>query len=124
LIKAFKNIIKTFINALILVSFCVTGFAQIKSIGIPNIVNYTKQEYSASTQNWSISEDKRGIMFFGNNDGVLEFDGVHWKLLQMPNSSVVRAITTDKKGTIYVGAFSEFGFLKASSNGKLNYILV
>jgi len=122
LISPFKNTIKRFLSTLTLSLISLISLSQIKSIGIPNIVNFPKQEYNASTQNWAIAEDKRGIMYFGNNDGVLEFDGVHWKLLQMPNSSVVRSITTDKQGTIYVGAFNEFGYLKGSSKGKLIYV--
>lgn len=100
----------------------VHGNAQIKSIGVPNIVNYTGKDYNASTQNWAATQDKRGVIYFGNNDGLLEFDGVNWRLIQMPNTSVVRSIAKDRYGTIYVGAFGEFGYLKADDNGLLNYV--
>ncbi|OFX90011.1 MAG: hypothetical protein A2W99_08360 [Bacteroidetes bacterium GWF2_33_16] len=108
---------------LILFSFIIlNGNSQIKSIGIPNITNFSRQDYNASTQNWAALQDKRGILYFGNNEGLLEFDGVHWRLIQMPNTSAVRSICTDKSGTIYVGAFGEFGYLKTGENGKLKYI--
>ena len=49
--------------------------AQIKNIGLPFNKNYDKQTYNAGTQNWDITQDDRGFMFFANNDGILEFDG-------------------------------------------------
>ena len=74
---------------LLLIGYC--SKSQIKSIGIPDIENYSRKDYNASTQNWAIGQDKRGVLFFGNNDGLLEFDGVNWKSIQMPNNSVVRS---------------------------------
>ncbi|MGC9375923.1 MAG: hypothetical protein ACP5DQ_12905, partial [Bacteroidales bacterium] len=105
---------------LLLISYC--SKSQIKSIGIPDIENYSRKDYNASTQNWAIVQDKRGVLFFGNNDGLLEFDGVNWKLIQMPNNSVVRSLAIDDSCKIYVGAFNEFGYLQATENGKLEYV--
>jgi ligand-binding sensor domain-containing protein/DNA-binding CsgD family transcriptional regulator len=101
---------------------CFHSKTQIKSIGIPGIVNYSKKDYNASTQNWAIVQDKRGVLFFGNNDGLLEFDGVNWRSMQMPNNSVVRSLAIDDNGKIYVGAFNEFGYLQATKNGELNFV--
>ena len=73
---------------------------------------YTPKEYVASPQNWSVAQDRRGVMYFGNSDGVLEFDGVTWKVTPVPNRSIVRSVAVDERGTIYVGAQGDFGFLK------------
>ncbi len=116
------KIIRTFSLILIFVFIAIAGKTQIKSIGTPHIRNYTQREYNASTQNWAAMQDKRGILYFANNNGLLEFDGVHWRLLQMPNTSVVRSIATDKSGTIYIGAFGEFGYLKPTDNGEFQYV--
>lgn len=40
------------------------------------IRNFTKNEYNAESQNWSIVQDTRGFVYFANNAGLLEFDGV------------------------------------------------
>ena len=117
MLRPFKHIF--LIIFLSIVTFNV--FSQIKSVGIPSIENFTRQDYHASTQNWATVQDKRGVMYFGNNDGLLEFDGVGWRLIQMPNTSVVRSLAVDESGNIYVGAFNEFGMLKATSNGSLEY---
>lgn len=121
LIKLIKNISKKILFFICFIFICTHSKAQIKSIGIPNIINFSRKDYNASTQNWAIVQDKRGVLFFGNNDGLLEFDGVNWKSLQMPNNSVVRSLAIDDNGKIYVGAFNEFGFLQATKNGKLDY---
>ncbi len=98
-------------------------FAQtINDPGSPFIRNYPPKEYKGSSQNWTIIQDGRGVMYFGNNHGVLEFDGREWKLIEVSNSSVVRSLAKDRNGTIYVGASGEFGFLASDSIGKLKYI--
>jgi len=94
---------------------------QIKSIGIPFIRNYEKSVYKAATQNWCIVQDSRGIMYFGNNDGVLEFDGKNWNLYAIPNRSIVRSIAIDKNQTIWVGGDNEFGYLALDKQGKYYY---
>src|SRR5215218_7667989 len=44
------------------------------TIGIPGIVNYSKQTYNAGSQNWGIAQDKKGIIYFANSQGLLTFD--------------------------------------------------
>ncbi|MBI5473429.1 MAG: hypothetical protein HY961_13875 [Ignavibacteriae bacterium] len=72
-------------------------------------------------QNWSIVQDARGVMYFATNDGVLEFDGVSWRLLPAPNGSVVRCVGISNEGRVYAGAQNEFGFLAPDSSGRMTY---
>jgi len=91
-------------------------------IGIPFLSNYTPKEYNGSAQNWSILQDKRGVMYFGNGDtGVLEFDGVEWRPITTSNNSTVRALAMGSNDTIYVGAVGEFGYLAPDPLGNLQY---
>ncbi|MGH7602060.1 MAG: hypothetical protein ACREOI_37325, partial [bacterium] len=39
--------------------------------GLPFIRNYGPKEYGAHAQNWTILQDERGVMYFGNGIGVL-----------------------------------------------------
>jgi len=106
----------------VLIFFCFVGQSQINQYGIPFITNYTPQEYGASEQNWSIVQDHRGVMYFGNTDnGVIEYDGVHWRKIPIDNNSIVRSLAIDKDGVIYVGAQGEFGYLKPNISGRLIY---
>jgi len=87
-----------------------TFAADIKSMGVPYIENYPKATYAAGNQNWSIAKDKNGVMYYGNAEGLLTFDGKYWQKYQMPNRQIVRSVATDNNGKIYTGGFGEFGY--------------
>ena len=89
--------------------------------GTPFIRNYSPKEYSASSGNWAIAQDQRGIMYFGNAEGVLEYDGNNWRLIPVSNNSLVRSIAIDSNGIVYVGAVGEFGFLSPNEKGLMTY---
>lgn len=95
-------------------------FCQIP-LGTPFIKNYTQKQYKASTDNWSIVQNKKGIMYFGNASGVLEYDGNNWNLIPVSNASLVRSLAIDSSGIIYVGSVGEIGFLSPDNNGALIY---
>lgn len=105
---------------LFLLSTFVSG--QVNEHGIPFIRNFDPLEYNASEQNWSMVQDNRGVMYFGNNDrGVLEFDGQNWRNIPVPNNSPVRSLAIDDSGTIFVGAIGEIGYLEPDATGLLDY---
>ena len=101
--------------------FMVSVSAKIKRIGVPFIQNFAKSQYLAGNQNWSVTRDENGIMYFGNADGLLSFDGRYWQLYHMPHRLIVRCVTADQKGKIYTGAFGEFGFWETNSKGIFTY---
>ena len=83
--------------------------------------NYTKRDYNASTQNWDIVQDENNIMYFANNLGVLQYDGINWELIEMPNKSVVRSLLCLNGDSIMAGAYSEFGIIYPNKFGELVY---
>ncbi|MDX2245177.1 MAG: ATP-binding protein [Bacteroidia bacterium] len=89
--------------------------------GAPYIRNYKSREYQASSANYAIAQDGRGIMYFGNYRGVLEYDGTSWRLITVENHTMVRSLATDDAGQVYVGALGEFGYLAPDSLGTLRY---
>jgi len=93
----------------------------IKSVGVPYVQNYTKAMYQSGNQNWSITRDEHGIMYFGNAQGLLAFDGKYWQQHHMPNGLIVRSVSADGKGKIYVGAYGEFGYWADDNKGVLKY---
>lgn len=94
---------------------------QVKNKGIPEIRNFKHKHYNAATQNWAVVQDDNGIMYFGNNDGVLIFDGATWEVIELPNKSIVRSLCVDKNNRVYVGAFNELGYLGQNKLGKIVY---
>ena len=97
------------------------AFSQVKTIGIPFIRNYSRKDYNAGMQNWAATQDNRGVMYFGNNNGILEYDGQTWQIYGIPNHSIVRSLACDTNGTVYAGAFNEFGYLYPDNRGQLQY---
>ncbi|PWK77882.1 YXYXY domain-containing protein [Mucilaginibacter oryzae] len=93
----------------------------IKSIGVPYVQNYTKAIYQSGNQNWSVTCDEHGIMYFGNAAGLLAFDGKYWQHHAMPNGLIVRAVSADGRGKIYAGGYGEFGYWQNDSKGFLKY---
>ncbi len=85
---------------------------------LPAIRHFAPQTYEAQNQNWAIAQGSNLHMYFGNNDGLLEFDGVHWRKHPMP--SVVRAVATGSDGKVYIGCFGEFGYFERVG-GKFGY---
>ena len=106
---------------LLLLTFYTANATDIKSIGVPYVQNYTKALYQSGNQNWSITEDEHGVMYFGNADGLLSYDGRYWQLHQMPHELIVRAVAADGKGKIYAGGFGEFGYWDNNNKGRLSY---
>lgn len=94
--------------------------SDIQSIGVPYVQNYPKSSYLSGNQNWSIAKDKNGLMYFGNAEGLLTYDGKYWQQYKMPNRQIVRSVATSDDGTIYTGSFGEFGYW-SYKNKQLTY---
>jgi len=75
----------------------------------PLVRYFSRSTYKAGTQNWAIAMDKNGLVYFGNNKGLLEYDGDKWRLYPLPNRTIVRSIDIDSLGNIYVGGQNEIG---------------
>lgn len=91
-----------------------------EQIGRPLITNYSYQDYEESPINWWAIEDKDGVMYIANNNGVLQYDGVNWKLIDIDDRGA-RCMVQDDKGTIFVGSGGDFGYLEPDAKGELKY---
>jgi hypothetical protein len=84
--------------------------------------NFSPQEYGAKKQNWSIVQDNRGLMYFANSAGVLEFDSVEWRLIPLPGGGGANALARDPvNGRIHVGGEKEIGYLEVDEKGVMQY---
>ncbi len=91
-------------------------------MGTPFIRNYDHKEYKEHEQNWAVTQDHRGIMYFGNTHGILEYDGVQWRFIATTTPDIVRSLAVDKNGVVYVGGHNYFGYLQADSIGQMKFI--
>ncbi|MCP5102853.1 MAG: hypothetical protein GY950_05725, partial [bacterium] len=90
--------------------------------GFKYIRNYSRKEYDHRPQNWSIVQDENGIIYVGNHGGLLQYDGVSWRLLRIPNWNVLSLAVHEKTGTLCIGGSDEIGLLDVDSNGSLKYV--
>ena len=93
-----------------------------QEVGLPVIRNFSAEEHGGFVQNWDIVQDERGIIYVANNQGVLEYDGVNWRLIPVKGAELVRSLAIDASGTVFVGCNNELGYLKADDRGDLHYV--
>ncbi|MGM0621417.1 MAG: hypothetical protein ACQETJ_10260, partial [Bacteroidota bacterium] len=86
-----------------------------------NIKNFSKKEYQAANQNWSVDASPNGFMYFANHAGLLEFDGTSWALYRLPNQTILRSVRVFNDSIIFTGGYREIGYWQADREGKLNY---
>ena len=62
-------------------------YAQVQSEkGLPFIINYSAKTYNALPQIWSVQEDESGMMYFGIQNYLLEYDGIKWRKITIENN--------------------------------------
>ncbi|GAB59463.1 hybrid sensor histidine kinase/response regulator [Rheinheimera nanhaiensis] len=90
--------------------------------GTPLLANFKPKDYNGGTQNWAVVQDQRGLLYVGNNVGVLEYDGASWRMIPTRNKAVVRSLAPAADGRIYVGSKGEIGYLDTSSSTGSQYV--
>ena len=91
------------------------------TLGLPAIKNYTNIDYHAGIEIWDIAQDKNGILYFSNDNGLLTFDGSYWNIYTLPNKAPIKSVAIDHSGRIYVGGQDEVGYFFPDQHGVLRY---
>jgi signal transduction histidine kinase len=106
----------------LLFTFYIPLFGQMNlATGIPEIRNYAPSDYDAHGQNWCVVQDERGLVYFGNGNGLLEFDGNTWRLVKTLKNVVVHSLAVANDGRILYGSFDEFGYIFPDKTGDWKY---
>jgi signal transduction histidine kinase/DNA-binding response OmpR family regulator len=96
--------------------------ANAPEIGVPVFQSHSFKEFKGFGQVWTIAQDKRGIMYFGNSGGdLLEYDGSTWRKIST-NMTVVRSLAMDDSGKVWVGGNGSFGYLAPDAKGTTQYM--
>lgn len=119
-----KNRLCTYFWGLLLIAFGINQIPQLSAQGIgkPILRNFKPREYQASSANYMAVQDYRGIMYFANFLGLMEYDGASWRLIDIPSQSAVRSLATDSTGKVYLGGVGDFGYLEPDSQGKMIFV--
>ena len=117
----------TIVRLLIMAIYWVSYLPSVAQVGSLFIQNYSADELSTkfdafSPQIWASVQDDRGVMYFANLSGLLEYDGVNWRIIAGTMRKPISALAKADNGKIYVGSKDDFGFLKSDSTGNYAYI--
>ena len=109
-------------NKIIYILFFLLSFCnlEVNAQFSPYFKNYSIADYNAGNQNWGLSKSDNSQLFVANNQGLLTFDGITWKLDEMPNKTTIRSVL-HKEDKIYVGSYEEFGYWQKDNRGFLIY---
>ena len=77
---------------------------------------YAIESDGAHRQSWDLAQAPDGTLYAANTNGVLEFDGDAWRLVQT-GADVVRTVLAASDGRVYVGSSKGLGVLESDSAG-------
>jgi serine phosphatase RsbU (regulator of sigma subunit) len=118
-----KELMKKFFLLFFFVFTLIDLTGQVNKSGVPFIKNYSTQITQGSEQNWCITKDKFGNLYFGSQErGVLRYDGTKWTNINIRNNPRIYSLASSESGIVYVGAAFEFGYLQPDKNGSTEYI--
>ncbi|MEX0686831.1 MAG: hypothetical protein WD267_10430 [Balneolales bacterium] len=115
-------------NALFIVVFillyCTTATARdsTNTTSSELIENFSMTDLFDNEQVYTIASDNRGITYFGISNGIIEFDGVEWRVIEVPNNQAITALEVDNSGRIYAAGEGEFGYLIVDDLGNTDYM--
>lgn len=84
-------------------------------IGYPFFYNITPSENGYGSNNFSLAQDSRGVMYVGNFNGIVEYDGVEWNRIKLSGNPILKA---DNYGRVYCGGYNELGYLLPNDRGR------
>lgn len=82
----------------------------------PFITTFSSRNYNASQSNWQIIQDRHGIIFSANFEGLLTNYSNSWR--STPIDGLLSAYV-DPDNRIYYGTINDFGYFGTSKRGEL-----
>lgn len=116
----------SFIKCLVIKSFLIACLLTLLGVEaaatrmLPLVRSFEKSDYNAGRQNWAVSVDEDGIVYFANTDGLLCYNYGEWNLLTLEKGGSVRALHV-ANDTVWVGGIDEYGYFFKNDIGSLVY---
>lgn len=83
--------------------------------GIPNVQTYFLDKYGFYNNNLSIAQDSSGILYIGNSNGIIQYNGHYWDILETKGMPYI----TKHQDRIYASSFNNAGFIKFSNKKSI-----
>ena len=90
----------------------------------PLIFNAEMDMKQAHSQNWALAQDHRGVLYVGNGNGLLAFDGARWRYDAADlapsgrRETTVRALARSPSGRLYLGLVGAFGYVDPGHSNR------
>jgi signal transduction histidine kinase len=118
LVRYGRMSIPVFFTLLLISVFVEEGYSQTMTSqekGIYFHRQYSPSEHGGHTQSWSVTEDNRGLIYVGNGNGLLEYDGVEWRMIEVAGGQVALSLALGRNNQLYVGSVNDFGAIRPDS---------
>ena len=99
----------------------VACYGQVKNLGTPFIRSYSSVDYGMHPRNYTITQDSNGLIYIGNEYGLLEYDGSEWRQIHLPKGINVTMISIDKAGQFWLGSEEGIGSWQRSKQNAWSY---
>lgn len=90
--------------------------------GSPFLTNYSVSDESMA-DNYSLCQDKDGVLVVANRKGLLIFDADEWKIVKTPDLPLVVAFDNITQ-SVYVGCRNHAGYISRNKKGEYEFIAV
>src|ERR1700736_4699482 len=111
-----RLILCSFLFARVLCTARADGTQETFELGRPLYQFFSTREYLADNQNWDAVQDRQGLLLFGNDNLVLQYDGQRWEHIPVPGGSAIQGLAINEDGEIWVGGVGRLGRLVRESN--------
>ncbi len=92
--------------------------------GTYGVESFLPGDHGGGSQNWGALQDERGFIYVANGKGVLQYDGMHWRLIPLPAQRAAFSLGTGPDGRIWVGGHDDIGYLAPDSSGTLIHVSI
>lgn len=101
---------------------CLTALLGPNLFGQPG--NYFLSHYAPTDENidylsFDIAQNERGVIYFANKSGVVEFDGRNWNVIESPGA--IYTLTVANGNEIYLGGLAGFGKLSLTDDNVIAF---
>ncbi len=90
--------------------------------GTPLLRVWRAEDYGAALFNSRLLIHPNGLVYVSNEDGVLEFDGEHWRLIPMPRRGAGRSLALDPAGRLWAFGHDDIARLEPDAKGELHAV--
>ena len=87
--------------------------------GLPMLRNFGSRVYMGHPVNHRVAQSPTGLVYVGNYDGLMEYDGLSWTILK--DSGQVYDLDIDREGRIWTSGYRRFGWFERAEDNRWVY---